>query len=146
MIGCFSSVRNRLCRGDFMRAPSYKLLDENRSTGWMGSSYALGVHPNPRFYKYRWLVFWAGSPVEGQEFFKWEYALCTFAFHDFMKELKHLNEPYILYNDQIPRHEPGVTPFDLKSTRWSGVSFAPAWNNDCDPVVVDQNSILLGHR
>ena len=83
---------------------------------------------------------------EGREFLEPQYAFGTSAFLDLLKELNRMGETYILYNEQIPRHEPGVTPFDLTSTKWAGCRFAPAWDADCDPVVADQKSRLFGHR
>jgi hypothetical protein len=129
-----------------MIGPTYSFLNGIKSTGVNGYSCALGVHPNPRFYKYIWWVFWSGSPVEGSAFLDPKYALSTSAFVDLVGEMRLMGESYILYNRQLPRHEIDVTPFDLTSPKWKGRSFAPAWDKDCDPVVVDNKSSLFGHR
>ena len=92
-------------------------------------SYAQGMHPNPRFYKYYWRVFHNESP-EGKAFFNTP-ALTTNEMHLLCKKLEKENKGYILYNWSRPRAGDDV-PFDFNSNRWKGCITAPAYDEDTD--------------
>src|SRR6185437_7678845 len=98
-------------------------------------SYAQGIHPNPKFYKYYWWVFWRGSPVDGPRFLSKKYRLNTAAAFQLMEKLREQREPYWLYNDSLPRLDSVNTPFDPRSPRWKGAEWAPAYDDDRDAVV-----------
>ena len=106
--------------------------------------FAQGVHPNPRFFKYYWWVFWNESPVDGQEFLDRRYSLSTAAAERLMHELKAKNEPYWLYNVKVPRLDP-TNPFDPQSPYWQGQEWAPSYDEDSDPIFEGAEG-LIGHR
>src|SRR5262245_44490089 len=98
--------------GDPVRTPDFEEIRRERSAGRSGcSSFAAGVHPNPRFYKYYWWVFWSESPVDGLEFLSDKYRLSTAAALALSAELKARGEPSWLYNCRLPRRDP-ANPFD----------------------------------
>jgi hypothetical protein len=91
------------------------------------------MHPNERFYKYYWWVFWNESPIDGEQFLSEEHRLSTAAAMQLLARLKQANEPCWLYNERIPRVG-AVIPRDPKSPRWLGISWAPAYDEDPDPI------------
>lgn len=116
-----------------MRVPNFEKLREQVAAGERGChSYAKFRVPNPRFYKYYWWVFWSGSPCDGRAFLTAEHRLPTKAAFDLMQKLDADGELYWLYNTQLPRRDPGNTPFDPKAARWEGVEWAPAFDQDPD--------------
>lgn len=126
-----------------MREPNFDAIRRERATGRRnGSSYAQGVHPNPRFYKYVWWVFWSESPAEGWGFLSNRYRLSTAAAVELLAELKARGEPYWLYNQRLPRRDP-ANPFDVNHPRWQDVEWAPAYDDDSDPVAPEP---LAGHK
>ena len=92
--------------------------------------FALNLHPNPRYYKYRWRVFHLGS-VEGREFFDTE-EISTHAAITLMDELFKKGEGYFVYNRSAPRLGKN-TPFDLTHKKWANCTPAPAYEDDDDP-------------
>ena len=120
-----------------MRIPNFADLAAF-STG-ESSSYAQRMHPDPRFYKYRWWVFWRESACDGRGFLNDQYSMSTAKAMALIEELSLRNEVYWLYNKSLPRDEPGVTPFDRLSPKWKSVHFAVAFDDDID-------SIWQGHR
>ncbi len=131
-----------------MQAPNFDRLRRERAdchkTGerCCRSSYASGVHPNPRFYKYYWWIFWNESPVDGKEFLTDKYRLSTAAAIQLLNSLSEQNEPCWLYNKRLPRHGSAI-PFDAHSTRWKKVEWAPAYDEDADPIA---DGKWLGHK
>lgn len=126
-----------------MRKPCLQRIRQERAEGRsVGSSCAQGVHPNPRFYKYVWWVFWSESPIDGWDFCCDEHRLSTAAALSLLADLEERGEPYWLYNRQIPRRDP-ANPFDVEHPRWRDVEWAPAFDDDPDPVAPEP---LLGHK
>ena len=125
-----------------MRVPNFNDLRELNAGMSADVSYASGVHPNPRFYKYYWWVFWAHSPIDGPEFLSDCYRINTAVALNLMAELEAKGEGYWLYNCRIPRHDP-ANPFDLQSPRWHGVEWALSYDEDPDPVAAEP---LTAHR
>jgi len=113
----------------------HKINLERKSSGTDGgvSFYTAGLHPNPRFYKYYWWVFWRGSPVDGKEFLTKPYRVCSSTAFQLIEDFKARSEPCWVYNEKIPRKDPLNTPFDLQSLRWT--EWASAYDNDPDPAV-----------
>ena len=116
-----------------MRIPSFDALRAESVDDGIGSSYASNMHPNPRFYKYRWWVFWRDSVCDGRDFLDDEHALCTADAVALINKLNSACESHWIYNRQIPRHEPGTTPFDRTSDKWRDHSFSVAFDDDTDP-------------
>ena len=114
-----------------MRLPSFEDL-KSKPAG-EHRSYALHMHPEPRFYKCRWWVFWRESACEGQAFLAAEHAICTADAMKLTEQLQSAGESYFLYNRQTPRDQLGVTPFDPNSTKWRTTKFAIALDDDPDP-------------
>ncbi len=131
-----------------MRIPSFDELRRERTDCQLAgersccSSYASGIHPNPRFYKYYWWVFWNESPVDGKEFLSSQYRLSTAAAFELLDNLKERNEPCWLYNTSSPRLGSTI-PFDPQSKHWQGLRWAPAYDDDPDPVVEIEG---IGHK
>ena len=114
-----------------MQLPSFEKLKQ-RPRGEV-HSYAQRMHPNPRYYKYIWWVFWEGSPCEGEAFLAEENSLCTAHAMALQKRLSQAGEAYWLYNRARPRDEPGVTPFNKDAPRWKNVTFVSSLDIDPDP-------------
>ncbi len=108
---------------------TFKELEESN---WLATSYAMGVNPNPRLYKYYWWVFWRGSPCEGSKFITKKYRMTTERAHNLMAKLHQQKEKYFVTNTSYPRYEPGVMPFDPKSKRWKNATWAPSFDEDTD--------------
>jgi hypothetical protein len=115
-----------------MRNPSFRLLTTPSIEEECRSSYAQSMHPDPRFYKYIWWVFWEESPVDGAEFLEDAYAINTATAMALMEDLLQKRKPHWIYNRQIPRLDPGVTPFDPSHLRWKDTRFAPPLSEDSD--------------
>lgn len=115
-----------------MRIPSFEVLQQQSVDDGLGNSYASHMHPNPRFFKYRWWVFWRESPCDGREFLDEKHSLCTADAMALMDKLTEDRECHWIYNRRIPRDEPGVTPFDRTAPNWRDVQFAPAFGDDMD--------------
>lgn len=127
---------------DFERLRRFPFLSgtENRGGVWF---HGLHPHPNPRFYKYQWWVFWSESPVDGRGFLVRDYALCTGAAGDLLDDLKKRNERCFLYNRQFPRRDPVATCFDFSAPRWKDSEWALPFDDDPDPVSA---AFWQGHR
>lgn len=129
-----------------MRTPNFKELREEREHCLQRGiqcdrhSYAQGVHPNPRFFKYYWWVFWTGSHVDGNAFLSNTFRISTAAAMALIAELQSKNEPYWLYNTKLPRRDP-ENPFDLQSSHWR--EWALPYDKDRDPVSLGD---LEGHK
>lgn len=91
------------------------------------------MHPNPRFYKYYWRIFTFDSPWEGPDFFARTTELSTFNAMRLISQYREERISCLVYNRKEPRLDP-VAPWDLTSARWRGRRFAPAWDDDPDPV------------
>lgn len=115
-----------------MKIPSFSLLASQSSLEGSRSSYAQSMHPDPRFYKYLWWVFWEGSPVDGAEFLSDAYAINTAAAMELMDDLLQKQKPHWVYNRQVPRLDPGITPFDPLHSRWKDTQFALSLAEDSD--------------
>lgn len=105
-------------------------------------SQATGVHPNPRFFKYYFWVFWSGSPVDGPAFLETRYRLPFSATLELRAALESKGERYILYNRQLPRCD-AANPFDLGAKTWGGREVALPYDEDPDPIARGQ---WAGHR
>ena len=125
-----------------MREPDFIAIRAERESGRSCSSYAQGVHPNPRFYKYFWWVFWAQSPVDGWKFLGEEYRLSTASALTLLADLKRRGEPHWVYNCRVPRRDQ-ANPFDVNHPRWQGVEWALAYDDDPDPAATES---LTGHK
>ena len=116
-----------------MRVPSFqRLAEEIEAEGFLIASYASRIHPNPRFYKYYWWVFWQQSPCDGHEFLSTCHRLPTKQAFDLMQTLQSKRLSYWLYNQQLPRLDP-LVPFDPSAQKWQGIEWAPTYNDDIDP-------------
>jgi hypothetical protein len=115
-----------------MRTPSFSLLATRSTEEGFRSSYAQSMHPDPRFYKYLWWVFWEESLVDGAEFLDDAYAVNTATAMALMDDLIQKRKPHWIYNRQIPRLDPGVTPFDPLHRRWKDTKFPPPLSEDSD--------------
>jgi hypothetical protein len=120
-----------------MIRPTYEGLKRAAESGYPYGSRAMSLHPNPRFYKYTWHVFWRGSPVEGHAFLETE-PLSTKAAFDLLASLRKQGEPFIVFSHRHPRC--GVSIWDLDNPRWNGARLAPSYDDDNDP------PIDSGHR
>ncbi len=116
-----------------MLEPSFRYLPRIIARGSLWSSCAKGMHPNQRFYKYYWWIFWRESPVEGWAFLRPAYRQSTADAMRFREQLHEAQEPYLLYNKQYPRLDP-TNPFNPNHARWRKVVWAPAWDDDPDEV------------
>jgi len=116
-----------------MKLPRFRDLRNNSEGELSQSSYASGIHPVPRFYKYDWWVFNEDSPVEGDEFLTAKYALCTADAMALIDELREQGKPFIIYNERRARLDPPHTPWDLNGERWVDYEFAKPLNQDSDP-------------
>jgi hypothetical protein len=113
-----------------MRIPNFAELVAGPSGE--SSSYAQRMHPDPRFYKYRWWVFWRDSVCDGRAFLHDQYSMSTAEAMALIEELSQRNESHWLYNKIQPRDEPGVTPFNRLSPKWQSIDFAVALDADTD--------------
>jgi hypothetical protein len=126
-----------------MRKPDFTAIRKARAAGASrGSSYAQGVHPNPRFYKYVWWVFWSGSEVDGWEYLSDKYRLSTAASIILLADLRERGEPYWLYNSKLPRRD-SANPFDVNHPKWQDVEWALPYDEDPDPAAPEP---LAGHK
>lgn len=110
-----------------------KLLNDVIGRGpfgkWMVAG-AVNRHPNPRFYKYYWWVFHAGSACEGSEFLGNAHRLNEYDAYRLMEALREADEAFMLYNRQLPRRG---GKFDPDSAKWKSREWAPAFEDDPDP-------------
>jgi hypothetical protein len=116
-----------------MRIPNFDDLGLQTADDGISQSYAVHMHPNPRFYKYVWWVFWRGSVCDGCQFLSDTHALSTAEAMVLMEKLSAENERHWIYNRRISRYEPGVTPFHRDSEKWRHYQFAPVFADDADP-------------
>jgi len=117
------------------RLPQYHQLTDPETCHPERISFAQGVHSNPRFYKYYWRVFHAGSPFFGEDFFQQCKQICTYEAMNLIKRLEEKGEGYIIYNVASPRTGKDV-PFDFTHKRWADCSeliTAPPFDDDLDP-------------
>ena len=121
--------------------PDFKRLERIRASsegagGLQRYAGATFMHPNPRFFKYYWWVFWKESPVDGREFLSKSYRLSTAAAMQLLDRLRELNEPCLIYNTRHPRMDKANVPFPFnpESERWKDTEWAPAYDEDLDPV------------
>jgi hypothetical protein len=112
-----------------MRPFTFKELE---TSDWLATSYATGVHSNPKFYKYYWWVFWRDSPCEGSKFLSKKYRMSTKEAHELMAKLHEQQEKYFVTNSRYPRYDPVVMPFDPNSKRWKKAIWALPFDEDTD--------------
>jgi hypothetical protein len=89
------------------------------------------LHPQPRMYKHYWRVFTLDSQWEGREFLDKATPLSTAAYIELIRQLQSENKPCMVYGYKMPRHG---SIFDPASPKWKDTVFAPAWDEDTDPV------------
>lgn len=116
-----------------MRMPSFKkLATETERSGFhwkfCGASHR---HPNPRFYKYYWWIFWQESPCDGWAFKTKPYRLATQQAFDLIQRLQAEKQSYWIYNTRLPRLDP-ANPFNPKAEVWRDAEWAPAFDEDTD--------------
>ena len=111
--------------------PKHSDLYRDGKEGQIRASYALHLHPNPRFYKYYWRVFHDKSP-EGKLFFE-EKPMNTHDAMELCRALEEQGKGYLLYNYHLPRSGENV-PFYFQSDRWTGAEIARPYEDDPDPV------------
>lgn len=118
-----------------MRTPTYEYLRRlsEEGTSIVFASGPLAPSGNPRHFKYFWQVFSMESPLEGGEFLLNAPALCTARFEAEVARLHALRMPCMVYSWRRPRKDP-ANPFDLNSEKWKNAEFAPAWDDDTDPI------------
>ncbi|MFM2007134.1 MAG: hypothetical protein RLZZ09_2789 [Pseudomonadota bacterium] len=118
-----------------MRTPSFAILKAETESGanrdYPVSWNAQSIHPNPRYYKYYWWVFWRGSPCDGEDFLTPAYWLPTKLAFELMGQLDREGQPYWVYNRQLPRLDP-ASPFDPEHPKWRNTAWAPAYDADTD--------------
>ncbi|MBB4865337.1 hypothetical protein HNP46_004218 [Pseudomonas nitritireducens] len=86
------------------------------------------MHQNPRWYKYTWVVVTKDTPDDVVP-----EPLCYAEYKRLTAEIIARGEGYFSTNRQQPRMGPD-TPFDPNAERWRGVTFAPAFDDDPDPI------------
>lgn len=98
-------------------------------------SFCLGYLPNtpPRFYKHTWLIWTPDCELDGHDFLRDAPRMSTAAFMARYDEMSKSSLPGWIYRYDRPREGPG-TPFDRSHPKWKNVEFAPAWDEDPDPV------------
>ena len=107
-----------------------KHSDLIRSNGKaLRASYAMSVHPNPKWWKYRWRVFHRESP-EGRVFLSTQ-ELSTHEAMTLIKNLEAKDEGYLVYNNRDPRNGED-TPFNLTHINWKDYTPALACNENND--------------
>lgn len=118
-------------------------IKENRLVTKMG---------NPLFYKHYWLVIPLSDLPEDMpnlenfpSFKRYSIAreayfaerrtgrICTYEAMTYIKELENNNLPYVVHNIDLPRKGSG-SPFDPKKAKWRGCEWAPAFDEDPDPI------------
>jgi len=109
-------------------------MAENNGPHIYYASGPTGASGNPRHYKHFWQVFSLESPLEGGEFLQHAPGLCIAQCEAEIARLHAAGQSCMLYGWRRPRKDP-ANPWDLGSDRWKGVEFAPAWDEDSDPVV-----------
>lgn len=90
------------------------------------------IHPNPKFYKHRFQIYTPDLPWEGSDFFLNAPRLGFAEFWTILDQYRTDERSCLIYVYKQPRK--GNTPFDPSSKKWSQVQFAPAWEDDADPV------------
>jgi len=119
-----------------MRMPRFADLDADPAEG-PTLTYASGspaLSGNPRLYKHVWQIFSAESPWEGDAFLEHAPYRCT---ADMLAEAGRLlrsGRSCVVYGVARPRRAANA-PWDLTHPRWRNAVFAPAWEDDTDPVV-----------
>ena len=68
-------------------------------------------------------VFWRGSAGDGTAVFDLK-RVCTAEAVALLEKLMEEKEISLIYNSSIPRHEPGITPFNGDAKKWGTTSFA----------------------
>lgn len=91
------------------------------------------IHPDTRLWKYYWQIFTLDSTWESNEFFEKATWLCTANFHKLIDQYEIEGVNCIDYNKRQPRLDPSA-PWDMTSAKWNGVTFAPLWIVDPDPI------------
>ncbi len=116
-----------------MRIPNFKKIKvEMEGEGFYGTFQGSFVHPNPRFYKYYWWIFWQGSPCDGTKFLSNNYRLPIKKAFDLVENLRCEQQAYWLYNMRYPRRDPDYTPFDFNAEKWRGCEWAAPFDEDAD--------------
>jgi len=59
--------------------------------------------------------------------------MCTYDAMVYVEELERNQQRYTVFNKRMPRKGP-ESPFDLQSENWKECEWAPAFDEDTDPV------------
>lgn len=118
-----------------MREPNFEQLKKEIEKGEKRSSgYASGVHPNPYYWKYYYWVFHEGAACDGWAFLEPEYRLPIGIAWPLINDIRANGGICWIYNQRLPRKDPLRTPFDPAHPRWNDFEWAPAFEDDNDPL------------
>ncbi len=119
-----------------MRTPNFKtLIAETDQKGFYSLiCEASFMHPNPRYYKYYWWIFWQGSTCDGLKFLSKKNRLSTKTAFDLIEKLKRDRQSYWVYNRKLPRLDPN-NPFDPNAKVWRKTEWAKSFDEDPDEEV-----------
>jgi hypothetical protein len=115
-----------------MRVPSFKrLLAETKRNGYHSAFSGVFLHPNPKYYKYYWWVFWKDSPCDGEQFLSQSNRLSSKQAFDLIDKLKTIGHSHWVYNRRLPRLD-SDNPFDVNAEKWRDIEWALAFDQDTD--------------
>lgn len=111
-------------------------IEDGSRSGW-SRSYATGLHPNPRLWKYQWFVFVSPPNYDGQAK-RWTYAMPALTHAEFERRWAWLkeNDIQVFFGNTRRRREHPIWREDIVAAG----GLAPAFDDDPDAIASD------GHR
>lgn len=107
--------------------PTHAGLRALSDAGVTNLHYGFSVHGNPRHHKFYFRIFWRESPVEGPAFMATS-PLGIKAARDLIASLAERCEPYAAYVHSLYRA--GIPIWNLNHPKFSGIDFAPSFDDD----------------
>lgn len=125
-----------------MRMPNLEILNQEHAVQPKNCFYGFRIHPNPYYYKFKWWLFWRGSPVDGARFLAYRDAMCTAEAMAWLAIYKARGETVWIYNTRYLRKDLARAPFDPKHPRWKKAMWTVNYDKDCDPTWRDTHGTL----
>lgn len=85
-----------------MLIPNFQFLQIEQENGFLYKGFDR-AEGNPKFFTYRYFVFWEGSPVDGMEFFSDENSMSRTEADVLIARLEQDGKAHWVYNRSIPR-------------------------------------------
>lgn len=125
-----------------MRLPDLQRIREEHDAGPKILRWCSPLHPDPRLWKHDWWLFTRHAALDGQAFLgSLRERMCTAEAMAWLEIYRQRGETVWIYGGKHPRRDPVVSPFDPDHPKWRNALWAPAYDEDNDPVWLSPDGV-----